>query len=108
MSFLSGVMSIGKMTKVLIYGGAGHNIPLLIFSYFLLPHITSSGTSALYWAVKEKKHDFTEALLKAGANPSPKLKKDGSTPLHISAYYKARDLGIARVLLQHKADVNAQ
>ena len=71
-------------------------------------YIISSGTSALYWAVKEKKHDFTEALLKAGAKPSPKLKKDGSTPLHISAYYKARDLGIAKLLLQYKADANAQ
>merc|ERR1712037_234515 len=54
------------------------------------------------------KHNFTEALLKAGASPSPKLKKDGSTPLHISAYYKAKDLGIAELLLQYKADANAQ
>ena len=58
--------------------------------------------------MKEKKHNFTEALLKAGASPSPKLKKDGSTPLHISAYYKAKDLGIAELLLQYKADANAQ
>ena len=58
--------------------------------------------------MKEKKHDLTEALLKAGAKPSPKLKKDGSTPLHISAYYKGKDLGIARLLLQYQADVNAQ
>ena len=71
-------------------------------------YIISSGTSALYWAVKEKKHDFTEALLKANVNPSPKLKKDGSTPLHISAYYKAKDLGITRALLQYNADVNAK
>ena len=75
MSFLSEVMSIGKMTKV---------------------QLIVQGTSALYWAVKEKKQDLTEALLKAGPNPSPKLKKDGSTPLHISAYYRAKDLGIAR------------
>ena len=71
-------------------------------------YIISSGTSALYWAVKEKKHNITEALLKTGASPSPKLKKDGSTPLHISAFYKGKDLGITRALLQHKADVNAQ
>ena len=58
--------------------------------------------------MKEKKQDLTEALLKAEANPSPKLKKDGSTPLHISAYFKTKDLGIARLLLQYHADVNAQ
>ena len=46
--------------------------------------------------------------VKGRPNPSPKLKKDGSTPLHISAYYKARDLGIAKLLLQYKADANAQ
>ena len=34
--------------------------------------------------------------VKGRPNPSPKLKKDGSTPLHISAYYRAKDLGIAR------------
>merc|ERR1712037_644786 len=48
------------------------------------------------------------ALLKTGASPSPKLKKDGSTPLHISAFYKAKDLGITRASLQHEADVNAK
>ena len=90
----------------------GHNKHLLLFPNMLISlsysYIISSGTSALYSAVKEKKHNITEALLKAGASPSPKLKKDGSTPLHISAYYKAKDLGIAELLLQYKADANAQ
>ena len=106
-------MSIGKMTKV--HRGRKEDIIYLyipsiskILISLSCSNIISPGTSALYWAVKEKKHDFTEALLKAGANPSPKLKKDGSTPLHISAFYKAKDLGITRALLQHKADVNAQ
>ena len=76
------------------------------FSYDF--NIMLSGTSALYWSVKEKKSELTKALLKAGANPSPTLRKDGSTPLHISAYYKGKDLEITRALLQHKADVNAQ
>ena len=97
-------MSIGKMITVQRGGGGGH-ISYICF-YLCCFNIIPSGTSALYWAVKEKKHDLTEALLKAGALPSPKLKKDGSTPLHISAYYK--DLGIARLLLQYQADVNAQ
>ena len=103
-------MSVGKTTKV--HQGRKEDKKFEIFCPILISlscsYIISSGTSALYWAVKEKKHDFTEALLKAGAKPSPKLKKDGSTPLHISAYYKAKDLGIAKLLLHYGADANAQ
>ena len=62
----------------------------------------------MYWTVKEKKYDYTKALLKAGAAPSPRLRKDGFTPLHISAYYKDDKLAITQVLLQYGADVDAQ
>ena len=62
----------------------------------------------MYWAVKEKKYDYTKALLKVGAAPSPRLKKDGSTPLHVSVYNKDDKLAITQVLLQYGADVDAQ
>ena len=102
----------GRMIKVMeTKEGTHHARFCRLFQQITLSSlnfITSLGTSALYWAVKEKKYNFTEALLKAGAKPSPRLKKDGSTPLHISAFYKAKDLDIAQVLMQYGADVNAR
>ena len=49
---------------------------------------------------------YKSKLCILGADASPKLNKDDYTPLHSAAYQK--DTRIARLLVQHKANVNAK
>ena len=43
------------------------------------------GTTALHLAVKERNHELVRCLLDHDADPSPRMRKDGWTPLHTAA-----------------------
>jgi len=48
------------------------------------------GWTALMWSIKKERPTFTQALLKAGANPNL-YSKDGRSPLHWAAYLNAHN-----------------
>jgi len=66
----------------------------------------SKGTTALHMAVKEKNIDLVRFLLEQNVDHSPRMKRDGWTPLHTAAM-KRQTLRIIELLVIFGADVNA-
>jgi ankyrin repeat protein len=71
---------------------------------FMAP-LWTSGWSPLSWAVDCGQGDMVELLLEYGANPDDP-NSAGRSPLHYA--YMRDDRKIARILLEHGADVNFQ
>ncbi len=64
------------------------------------------GMTALHLAVSNSNTALAEFLLSKGANPNV-ADKDGDTPLHLAVKYAARNMDIAKLLLNHPdVDVN--
>jgi len=66
----------------------------------------SKGTTALHMAVKEKNIDLVRFLLGENVDPSPRMKRDGWTPLHTAAI-RRQTIRIIELLVGFGADVNA-
>jgi len=66
----------------------------------------SKGTTALHLAVKERNLDLVRELLELEVDPSPRMRKDGWTPLHTAAN-RRQNLEMIQLLVQYRADVNA-
>jgi len=65
------------------------------------------GTTALHMAVKEKNIDLVRFLLGENVDPSPRMRRDGWTPLHTAAS-RRQTLRIIELLVGFGADVNAK
>ena len=61
----------------------------------------------LWDAVRDKDASKTRKLLENGANIGTATKSDGWTLLHSAAYTKG-NLRMVKLLLEHKADINAK
>jgi len=65
------------------------------------------GTTALHLAVKERLIDMVRFLLEDGkCDPSPRMRRDGWTPLHTAANRK-QNIKMIEMLVMYGADVNA-
>ena len=64
------------------------------------------GTTALHMAVKEKNIDLVRFLLEENVDPSPRMKRDWWTPLHM-ATIRRQTIRIIELLVGFGADVNA-
>ena len=58
-------------------------------------------------AVKERNVDLVRFLLAENVDPSPRMRKDGQTPLHM-AVNERQNLAIVELLVEYGADVNAR
>ena len=58
-------------------------------------------------AVKERNVDLVRFLLGENVDPSPRMRKDGQTPLHM-AVNERQNLAIVELLVEYGADVNAR
>ena len=65
------------------------------------------GTTALHLAVKARNCTLASLLLGRGAEPSPAMRRDGWTPLHI-ATSRRNNVQMVKILTDHGADINAQ
>lgn len=90
-------------------------IRLLIHHGANLNHQDQNGASAMHRAVRARSPAAVSELLKAGASPDIRSKKNGSTPLHLAvqstgaggtAGAAAEQTEIINLLLQHGADPN--
>lgn len=88
-------------------------IQLLVQHGAKLLHVDRGGASALHRAVRARSPAAVGQLLMAGARVDARLKKNGSTPLHLAVQSTgaggtagaiAEQLEIIRMLLQHGAD----
>lgn len=71
-----------------------------------MPYFLDLGTTALHLAVKERNLDLVRELLELEVDPSPRMRKDGWTPLHTAAN-RRQNLEMIQLLVQYRADVNA-
>ena len=56
--------------------------------------------------MKERNLDLVQELLELEVDPSPRMRKDGWTPLHTAAN-RRQNLEMIQLLVQYRADVNA-
>ena len=71
-----------------------------------MPYFLDLGTTALHLAVKERNLDLVRELLELEVDPSPRMRKDGWTPLHTAAN-RRQNLEMIQLLVHYRADVNA-
>jgi ankyrin repeat protein len=92
-------------------------IALLVHHGADLRHVDAGGASALHRAVRARSPAAVRALLRAGARVDLRLRKNGSTPLHLAvqstgaggtAGAKNEQLEIIELLLAHQADPGAK
>ena len=77
------------------------------FLYWLSIIFAPQGTTALHLAVKERLIDMVRFLLEDGkCDPSPRMRRDGWTPLHTAANRK-QNIKMIEMLVMYGADVNA-
>ena len=79
--------------------------PELLNDWFSI--VLPKGTTALHMAVKEKNIDLVRFLLGENVDPSPRMRRDGWTPLHTAAS-RRQTLRIIELLVGFGADVNAK
>ena len=56
--------------------------------------------------MKERNLDLVQELLELEVDPSPRMRRDGWTPLHTAAN-RRQNLEMIQLLVQYRADVNA-
>ena len=77
------------------------------FTVLVLYHYSPQGTTALHMAVKERHLTLVRFLLEDGkCDPSPRMRRDGWTPLHTAAN-RRENIKMIRMLVMYGADVNA-